>query len=117
MEIKANAKGTRFIDVTKEHLETIRKYSLLTDLVDSNGYVDDTTLNKLQINARALLEASDEPDKALLDLCFDVIYHRDMKPVALRNLMLMYINCFAGDEPDLTGFSAEELVPEAADED
>lgn len=117
MEIKANAKGTRFINVSKEHLETIRKYSLLTDLVDSNGYVDETTVSKLQSNARALLEASEEVDKDLLNLCFDVIYHRDMKPVALRNLMLMYINCFAGDEPDLTGFSADDLVPEASEED
>ncbi len=117
MEIKANAKGTRFIEVNREHMETIRKYSLLSDLVDSNGYIDETTLEKLRNNVRSLLEASPEPDRALLDVCFDVIYHRDMKPVGLRNLMLLYINCFAGDEPDLTGFSAEDLLPEPAEEE
>jgi len=29
-------------------------------------------------------------DKALLDLCFDVIYHKDMKALGLHNLILLY---------------------------
>ena len=37
MKIQANASGTRSIEITKEHLETIHKYSLLNGLIDSNG--------------------------------------------------------------------------------
>ncbi|MCD8282039.1 MAG: hypothetical protein LUC22_02155 [Prevotella sp.] len=117
MEIKANTKGSRYIEVSEEHLETIKKYSLFTDLVDSSGYVDDTTLEKLRHNVRALLEATEEQDKSLLDVCFDVIYHRDMKPVGLRNLLLLYISYYNSDEQDLSGFSAEELLKDAGEEE
>ncbi len=116
MEIKANAKGSRFIQVSEENLDTIRRYSLLNNLVDSSGYVDETTLEKLQQNVRALLDASPEIDKQLLDLCFDVIYHRDMKALGLRNLMLLYIS-YNENQLDLDGFSPEDLLLEADDED
>ncbi len=115
MEIKANAKGSRYIEVSEEHLDTIKKYSLFNDLVDSNGYVDETTLEKLQSNVRALLEANKEIDKQLLDVCLDVIYHPDMKPMGLRNLILLYISYNNGSEPDLSGFSPEELLPETTE--
>ena len=36
-KIQANASGTRSIEVSDLHLETLRKYSLLDSLVDSNG--------------------------------------------------------------------------------
>ena len=35
-KIQANASGTRNIAVTEEHLNTIKKYSLLKNLIDSN---------------------------------------------------------------------------------
>ncbi len=116
MEIKANAKGTRVIEVSEEHLDTIRRYSLLNNLVDSSGYVDETTLEKLQNNVRSLLEASPEIDKQLFDLCFDVIYHRDMKALGLRNLMLLYIS-YNENQLNLDGFSPEDLLLEADDDD
>ena len=89
MDIKANSKGTRYIEVTEQHLETIKKYALFSDLVGSDGFIDETTLVKLQRTIRALLENGNDKDKNLLDLCFDVIYHRDMKALGLRNLMIL----------------------------
>ena len=43
MKIQCNMKGSRFIDVTEDHLKTISKYNLLSDLIDSSGMVDDST--------------------------------------------------------------------------
>ena len=40
-KIQANASGTRNIAVTEEHLNTIKKYSLLKNLIDSNGIIDE----------------------------------------------------------------------------
>lgn len=115
MEIKANAKGSRYIDVTEQHLKTIKEYNLFTDLVGSDGYVDETTLQKLQHNIRGLLETK-SGDKNLVDLCLDVIYHRDMKALGLRNLMLLYISYNNGEQLDLDGFSCEDLLIGAEDE-
>ena len=67
--IQANASGTRSIDVSEKHLETIEKYSLFQQLIDSNGIVDET----------------------VLDLCIDVIYHNNMKAFGLHQLILLYI--------------------------
>lgn len=88
--IQANASGTRSIEVTDQHLLTLHKYSLLNGLIDSNGIVDENVLDKLRFNIRALLESSGAEDKALLSLCFDVIYHKDMKALGLHNLILLY---------------------------
>lgn len=115
MEIKANAKGSRYIDVTEQHLKTIKEYNLFTDLVGSDGYVDETTLQKLQHNIRGLLETK-SGDKNLVDLCLDVIYHRDMKALGLRNLMLLYISYNNGEQLDLDGFSCEDLLIGTEDE-
>ena len=90
MKIQANASGTRSIEITKEHLETLHKYSLLNGLIDSNGIVDEPVLDKLKLNIRSLLDSVGTSDKALLDLCFDVIYHKDMKAFGLHNLILLY---------------------------
>lgn len=119
MEIKANAKGTRYIEVTEKHLDTIKEYSLFHDLVGSDGFVDETTLEKLQSNVRSLLEAGKDTDKNLLDLCFDVIYHRDMKALGLRNLMLLYIsyNDANSEELDLEGFASEDMLIEGEDKE
>lgn len=90
MTIQANSSGTRSIEITEEHLATIRKYSLLNGLIDSNGIVDESVLDKLKLNIRALLDSVGTNDKALLDLCFDVVYHKDMKALGLHNLIILY---------------------------
>lgn len=88
--IQANASGTRSINVTDENLAVIRKYSLLNGLIDSNGLVEESVLDKLKLNIRSLLESVGTEDKELLDLCFDVIYHKDMKAFGLHNLIVLY---------------------------
>ena len=88
-KIQANQSGTRSIEVSDLHLETIDKYQLLRNLVDSN---DEGVLEKLKLNVRALLEADNCQDKALLDLCLDVIYNSNMKALGLHNLVLLYVD-------------------------
>jgi hypothetical protein len=90
MKIQANASGTRSIEISDIHLATIRKYSLLKNLVDSNGIVDEDTLDKLKFNVRSLLESKGGNDKNLLDLCLDVIYNQNMKALGLSNLIVSY---------------------------
>ena len=92
MKIQANSSGTRSIEVTEIHLQTIEKYQLFRDLIDSNGYVDEPVLDKLRLNIRSLLEGDAGKDKDLLDLCLDVIYHPNMKAYGLQQLVLLYIN-------------------------
>ena len=89
-KIQANHSGTRSIEVTEEHLLTIQKYKLLDDLVDSNGIIDDGTLEKLRFNIRSILESEAGKDKALLDLCLDVVYNDNMKMLGLANLVALY---------------------------
>ena len=91
-KIQANPTGTRSIEVSEEHLQTIRKYALLKNLIDSTGIIDETVLDKLKFTLRALLESEAGKDKALLDLCLDVIYHNNMKAFGLRQLTLLYID-------------------------
>ena len=91
-KIQANQSGTRSIEVSDLHLETIDKYQLLRNLVDSNGIIDEGVLDKLKLNVRALLEADNCQDKALLDLCLDVIYNSNMKALGLHNLVLLYVD-------------------------
>ena len=92
MKIQANSSGTRNIEVEELHLETIEKYQLFRDLIDSNGYVDEQVLDKLKLNVRSLLESQNGIDKDLLNLCLDVIYHPNMKAYGLQQLVLLYIN-------------------------
>ena len=88
--IQSNVSGTRHIEISDAHLETIRRHRLFNDLIDSHGFVDDTVLDKLRLNIRSLLE-TDCGDKDLLNLCFDVIYHPNMKAFALSQLVVLYI--------------------------
>lgn len=90
-KIQANQSGTRSIEISDLHLETIDKYQLLRNLVDSNGIIDEAVLEKLKLNVRALLESDNFQDKALLDLCLDVIYNSNMKALGLHNLVLLYV--------------------------
>lgn len=92
MKIQSNSSGTRSIEVSELHLQTIDQYQLFRDLIDSNGYVDEQVLEKLRLNIRSLLEGDAGKDKNLLDLCLDVIYHHNMKAFGLQQLVLLYIN-------------------------
>ena len=90
-KIQANASGTRSIEVSEEHLEILEHYALLKDLVDSNGFIDEAVLDKLKLNVRSLLESEQGNNKALLDLCLDVVYNNNMKAFGLHQLVLLYI--------------------------
>lgn len=90
-KIQANLSGTRSIEVTEQHLEVIEKYSLLQDLIDSNGIVDESVLDKLKMNIRSLLESETTADRQLLDLCLDVIYNSNMKAFGLNQLVALYV--------------------------
>lgn len=90
-KITANSSGTRSITVSEEHLETIEKYSLLKNLIDSNGIIDETVLDKLRLNIRSMLEAGTETNKELLNLCLDVIYNNNMKAFGLYQLVMLFI--------------------------
>ena len=101
MKIQANTSGTRSIDIEDQHLQTIERYQLFRDLIDSNGYVDEQVLDKLKLNVRALLEGQAGLDKDLLNLCLDVIYHPNMKAFGLQQLVLLYINWKDSDNDNL----------------
>ena len=85
-KIQANPSGTRTIMVSEQHLETIEKYQLMRNLVDSNGIV----LDKLKFDVRSLFESETGNDKQLLDLCLDVIYNPNMKAFGLQHLVVLY---------------------------
>lgn len=107
MKIQANHSGTRSIEVTDAHLQTIDRYALLRNLVDSNGIIDETVLDKLKFNVRSMLESEGGSDKTLLDLCLDVIYNSNMKAFGLHQLVLLYIEWKNNQTP------AEEEDPHA----
>ena len=89
--IQTNASGTRSMEISEKHLETIEKYSLFQQLIDSNGIVDETVLDKLKLNIRSLIASQEEDSKDLLDLCIDVIYHNNMKAFGLQQLIKLYL--------------------------
>lgn len=91
-KIQTNQSGTRSIEISVEHLMTIDKYQLFRDLIDSSGFIDEQVLDKLKLNIRSLLESENDNDKELLNLCFDVIYHQNMKAIGLQQLVILYIN-------------------------
>lgn len=90
-KIQANASGTRSIEISEQHLQTIERYSLLKNLIDSNGIIDESVLDKLKLNVRSMLESEAGKDKDLLDLCLDVIYNSNMKAFGLHKLILLYV--------------------------
>lgn len=104
--IQSNPSGTRSIDVSEENLKTIEKYGLFRHLIDSNGIVDETVLDKLKLNVRSLIAAQEEDSKDLLDLCIDVIYHNNMKAFGLQQLIILYLNWI--NTPDESTESTEE---------
>ena len=88
--ILCNMKGSRKPSVDETHLKTIDRYSLFSDLLDSNGIVEEGVLEKLRLNVRSLLGG--EPDPELLDLCERILFHNDMKAFGLHQLILLYID-------------------------
>lgn len=91
-KIQTNQSGTRNIEVSEENLATLEKYNLLQDLVDSNGIIDESVLDKLKLNIRSIINSQDAPKKDLINLCIDVIYHNNMKAFGLHQLIMLYIN-------------------------
>ena len=89
--IQANQSGTRTLEISEENQKTIEKYSLFQHLIDSNGIVDESVLDKLKLNIRSLIASSENDCKDLLDLCIDVIYHNNMKAFGLFQLIQLYI--------------------------
>lgn len=89
--IQANQSGTRTLEISEENLKTIEKYSLFQHLIDSNGIVNESVLDKLKLNIRSLIASSENDCKDLLDLCIDVIYHNNMKAFGLFQLIQLYI--------------------------
>ena len=95
--IQANPSGTRSLEISEENLATIEKYGLFRHLIDSNGIVDESVLEKLRLNIRSLIASQDSID--LLDLCIDVIYHNNMKAFGLQQLIKLYLEWFSKQEP------------------
>ena len=89
--IQTNASGTRSMEISEENLQTIEKCALFQHLIDSNGIVDESVLDKLKLNIRSLITSEEGNNKELLDLCIDVIYHNNMKAFGLHQLILLYI--------------------------
>ena len=49
-------------------------------------------MEKLRLTIRSLIASQEEDSKDLLDLCIDVIYHKDMKAFGLDQLYSLYEN-------------------------
>ena len=101
--LQANPTGTRTLTVSDEHLETIQKYDLLSRLIDSTGFIDESVLDKLKLNLRSLIAAQVEDSKDLLDLCIDVIYHNNMKAFGLQQLVRLYQEWLPAHQPQPEG--------------
>lgn len=97
--LQANPTGTRSLEVSSDHLATIKKYGLFCHLIDSNGIIDESVLDKLKLNIRSLIAAQVEDSKDLLDLCIDVIYHNNMKAFGLQQLVALYLQ-WMQEQPD-----------------
>ena len=97
--IQANPSGTRSLEISEENLATIEKYGLFRHLIDSNGIVDESVLEKLRLNIRSLIASQEEDSKDLLDLCIDVIYHNNMKAFGLQQLIKLYLEWLSKQEP------------------
>ena len=111
-KIVTNQSGTRTIEVSDTHLATLKRYQLLDQLVGSNGIIDEGVLDKLKLTVRSILSNEGGSDKDLLDLCFDVIYHSNMKATGLANLIALYRQW----EQEHVAETASEEEPEPAAE-
>lgn len=89
-QIICNIKGSRTMTITDTHLKALLRYNLLSDLLDSNGIVAEEVLEKLRLNVSSLLD-SNHGDAELVDLCGNVLFHKNMKAFGLHQLILLYI--------------------------
>lgn len=105
--ITTNKSGTRSMEISDAHLLTIEKYQLFSGLVDSNGIVDESVLNKLKLTVRSLI-ASQEDCKDLLDLCVEVLFHDNMKALGLSALMALYNEWQQAESAKMQDESTEE---------
>ena len=54
--------------------------------------MDETTLETLKHNVKSLiLNNAIEDNKDLCDLCFNVLYHDNMKVFGLKELIMLYV--------------------------
>ena len=90
-QILCNMKGSRSLQIEEMHLATIEDYALFSELLDSNGFVDENVLEKLRLNVRALLDNTNGEPR-LVRLCQDVLFHPHMKAFGLHQLILLYID-------------------------
>ncbi len=90
-KILCNIKGSKSLEITEEHLQTIENHFLFSDLLDSNGIVDENILGKLKLNVQSLLNSS-SADAQLVTFCKDVLFHDWMKAFGLHQLILLYID-------------------------
>ena len=88
--IQTNRSGSRTMQISDAHLETIARYDLFLDLRPATGIIDEGVLDRLKLTVRSLIASSQEDCKDLLDLCIDVIYHNNMKAFGLNELMILY---------------------------
>ena len=95
-------KASRTMTIEENHLQTIEKYALFSELLDSNGFVDENVLEKLRLNVRSILE-NNNADGDLLKFCQDVLFHDNMKAFGLHQLILLYIDWEKSklSEPDI----------------
>lgn len=78
------------MSVSPKHLDTIRRWALFSDLIDSSGIVTEEALDKLRLNVRSLIESNHTPE--LIALCQDVLYHPNMKAFGLHQLINLYLH-------------------------
>ena len=71
--IQANPSGTRSLEVSEENLATIEKYGLFRHLIDSNGIVDETVLDKLKLNIHSHCLAITQSSADETDFLSDVM--------------------------------------------
>ena len=84
-------KGSRSLQIEEVHLTAIEDFALFSELLDSNGLVDESVLEKLRLNVRSLLDNTNG-DPRLMKLCQDVLCHPNMKALGLHQLILLYID-------------------------
>jgi len=110
-KIICNMKASRTMEITEKHLHTIERYLLFNELLDSNGIVDESVLEKLRLNVRSILE-SNSSDSDLLDLCQNVLFHNNMKCFGLHQLILLYIEWEKKQLDDLKPTLKEDIAEE-----
>ena len=71
---------------------------LFNQLPNSHGLISEEILEKLRLTVRSLIASQEENSKDLLDLCIDVIYHKDMKAFGLNQLYELYTQKYRSNQ-------------------